>query len=50
MRRLITSREIYTMYDKWFMQPIPPQNRSLNLPVNYLMRDFWKYPTDKVPF
>lgn len=50
MRRLITSREIYAMYDKWFMQPIPPQNRTLNLPVNYLMRDFWKYPTDKVPF
>lgn len=50
MRRLITSREIYAIYDKWFMQPIPPQNRSLNLPVNYLMRDFWKYPTDQVPF
>ncbi|MGP1628762.1 MAG: amino acid ABC transporter substrate-binding protein [Giesbergeria sp.] len=50
MRRLIISREIYVIYDKWFMQPIPPQNRALNLPVNYLMRDFWKYPTDKVPF
>lgn len=50
MRRLITSREIYAIYDKWFLQPIPPQNRALNLPVNYLMRDFWKYPTDKVPF
>lgn len=50
MRRLITSREIYAIYDKWFMQPIPPQNRSLDLPVNYLMRDFWKYPTDQVPF
>ncbi len=50
MRRLITTREIYGIYEKWFQQPIPPQNRSLNLPVNYLMRDFWKYPTDKVPF
>lgn len=50
MRRLINSREIYAIYDKWFMHPIPPQNRSLNLPVNYLMRDFWKYPTDQVPF
>ncbi|MCB1978717.1 MAG: amino acid ABC transporter substrate-binding protein [Burkholderiaceae bacterium] len=50
MRRLITTREIYAIYDKWFQRPIPPQNRSLNLPVNYLMRDFWKYPTDKVPF
>lgn len=50
MRQLITSREINTIYDKWFMQPIPPTNRALNLPVSYLLRDFWKYPTDKVPF
>ena len=50
MRRLITSREILTIYDKWFMQPIPPQGRALNLPVSYLLRDFWKYPTDQVPF
>lgn len=50
MRRLISSRDIYTIYDKWFMQPIPPENRALKLPVNYLLRDFWKYPTDEVPF
>ena len=50
MRRLITSREILAIYDKWFMQPIPPQGRALNLPVSYLLRDFWKYPTDQVPF
>ena len=50
MRRLIQSREIYAIYDKWFMKPIPPQNTSLNLEVSYLLRDFWKYPTDFVPF
>ena len=50
MRRLITSREIYPIYDKWFNQPIPPTNNALNLPVSYLLRDFWKYPTDQVPF
>ncbi|GAA4419094.1 amino acid ABC transporter substrate-binding protein [Acidovorax lacteus] len=50
MRRLITSREIYPIYDKWFLKPIPPQNTTLNLPVSYLLRDFWKYPTDQVPF
>ncbi|WOI44210.1 amino acid ABC transporter substrate-binding protein [Acidovorax sp. BLS4] len=50
MRRLITSREIYPIYDKWFAQPIPPSNRALNLPVSYLLRDFWRYPTDQVPF
>lgn len=50
MRRLIVSQEIYAIYDKWFMRPIPPTHRALNLPVSYLLRDFWKYPTDKVPF
>ena len=50
MRRLITSRDIYPIYDKWFHKPIPPGNTVLNLPVSYLLRDFWKYPTDQVPF
>lgn len=50
MRRLIVSNEINAIYDKWFMQPIAPTHRALNLPVSYLLRDFWKYPTDQVPF
>ena len=50
MRRLITSRDIYAIYDKWFNRPIPPNNTVLSLPVSYLLRDFWKYPTDQVPF
>ena len=49
MRRLITSREINPIYDKWFAKPIPPNNTTLNLPISYLLRDFWKYPTDFVP-
>jgi glutamate/aspartate transport system substrate-binding protein len=49
MKRLITSHEAYAIYDKWFMQPIPPKNVSLNMPMNYLLKDFWKYPTDQVP-
>jgi ABC-type amino acid transport substrate-binding protein len=50
MKRMIRSREIYAIYDKWFSKPIPPNNTSLDLPVSYLLRDFWKYPTDVVPF
>ncbi len=49
MRRLINSREIYPIYDKWFNQNIPPKNTNLALPTSYLLRDFWKYPTDIVP-
>ncbi len=50
MRRLIASKEIQPIYDKWFMKPIPPHGTVLNLPVSYLLRDFWKYPSDFVPF
>jgi len=49
MKRLITTREAYAIYDKWFMKQIPPKNVSLNMPMNYLLKDFWKYPTDQVP-
>ena len=49
MKRLISTREAYAIYDKWFMHPIPPKNISLNMPMNYLLKDFWKYPTDQVP-
>lgn len=50
MRRLIHSGEIYPIYAKWFAKPIPPNNRALNMPISYLLKDFWKYPTDIVPF
>ncbi len=49
MKRLIVSREAHALYERWFLQPIPPNNRALNLPMNYLLKDFWKYPTDQVP-
>ena len=49
MKRLIVSREAYAIYEKWFMRPIPPRNVALDLPMNYLLKDFWKYPSDWVP-
>lgn len=49
MRRLILEREIHPIYARWFEQPIPPRNQPLNLPISYLLRDFWKYPSDQVP-
>lgn len=50
MKRLIRTREAHALYEKWFEKPIPPRGTALNLPMNYLLRDFWKYPTDVVPF
>ena len=49
MKRMIVSKEAQAIYDRWFMKPIPPKNIAMNLPMNYLLRDFWKYPTDQVP-
>ena len=49
MKRLIRTQEAHAIYERWFLNPIPPSNRSLNLPMNYLLKDFWKYPTDLVP-
>ncbi len=49
MKRLISSKEANAIYAKWFLRPIPPQNASLDMPMNYLLKDFWKYPSDWVP-
>ncbi len=40
---------INAMYDRWFAAPIPPKNTPLNIPMTYLLKDLWKYPTDWVP-
>lgn len=48
MKRLIRSREAYLLHDKWFLQPIPPQHKTLGLQMPYLLRDFWKFPSDWV--
>ena len=49
MKRLVVSREAYSLYDRWFTTPIPPKNAPLNIPMNYLLKDLWKYPTDWGP-
>jgi ABC-type amino acid transport substrate-binding protein len=48
MRRVIRSGEGEQIYDRWFLKPIPPKNVVLNLPMSYLLRESWKYPSDAV--
>ena len=48
MRHLIRSGEAEKMYGRWFMAPIPPKNVSMNLPMSYLLKDSWRYPSDAV--
>jgi ABC-type amino acid transport substrate-binding protein len=48
MRHVIRSGEADRIYARWFMAPIPPKNVAMNLPMSYLLRDSWKYPSDAV--
>jgi len=46
--RVIMDGEIYTLYKKWFQSPIPPKNINLNVPMNFLLRDSFKAPSDQL--
>ena len=35
-------------YEKWFLQPIPPNNLRLDLPMTFALRDQLRWPTDRV--
>jgi len=48
MARLIRGGEVAKLYKQWFESPIPPKGANLNVPMNYLMRDSLKFPTDQV--
>ncbi len=41
------SGELAKLYDKWFMQPIPPKGQRLNLPASDSTRQAWANPNDK---
>lgn len=44
---MMKSGEIAKLYDKWFMQPIPPANTRLNLPASEATKAAWASPNDK---
>lgn len=41
------SGEINGIYDRWFMQPIPPKNLNLNFPMSDELKKLIAEPTDK---
>ena len=45
---LINDGEIYKLYDKWFKSPLPPKGINMNMQMGHLLRDFFRFPTDKV--
>ncbi|CAN7656123.1 amino acid ABC transporter substrate-binding protein [Variovorax paradoxus] len=44
---LASSGEAARLYDKWFMQPIPPHNSKVGLPASALTKAAWASPSDK---
>jgi glutamate/aspartate transport system substrate-binding protein len=45
--KLMKSGEIAKIYDKWFMQPIPPANVRIGLPASEATKNAWANPNDK---
>jgi glutamate/aspartate transport system substrate-binding protein len=48
MTNIILDYDAEKLYKKWFLQPIPPNSAKLDIPMNFLLRDSFKYPSDKV--
>lgn len=44
---MMKSGEAAAVYDKWFMQPIPPANKPLNLPMSPALKQLFIEPNDK---
>ncbi|MEN5178270.1 amino acid ABC transporter substrate-binding protein [Comamonas testosteroni] len=44
---MMKSGEFTKLYDKWFMQPIPPKNQALGLPMNQELKDNLGAQSDK---
>lgn len=49
MRRMIAAKEVQQLYDKWFLQPIPPKGINLGMKMPALFASSLRYPTDYVP-
>ena len=49
LRRLIQTRELHRLYNKWFTAPIPPRGINLGMRMPHLLVDSLKYPSDYVP-
>ena len=47
IKRQIKDGSLAKLYDKWFLQPIPPTNTSLNMPLSASTKDAWANPNDK---
>ena len=45
--KMMKSGDTAKLYDKWFMQPIPPTNTKVGLPATEATKNAWAHPNDK---
>jgi ABC-type amino acid transport substrate-binding protein len=49
IRRLMAAGEFEEIYNKWFLNPIPPKNFNLNVAKSRLLKEFMSSPSDSLP-
>ncbi|HEX8954630.1 MAG TPA: amino acid ABC transporter substrate-binding protein [Burkholderiaceae bacterium] len=47
LTRLINEGELQKIYHHWFLEPTGPKGNNMNMPMGYLLRDSFRFPTDK---
>ncbi len=47
IKRQIADGSLAKLYDRWFMQPIPPTNTKVGLPLSEATKAAWTNPNDK---
>ena len=47
IKRQIADGSLAKLYDKWFMQPIPPTGTKVGLPMSEATKNAWAHPNDK---
>lgn len=47
IKRQIADGSLEKLYNKWFMEPIAPTNRAVNLPLSESTKAAWANPNDK---
>ena len=47
IKAMMKSGELAKLYDKWFLQPIPPTNTKIGLPLSAATKEAWAHPNDR---
>jgi len=47
IKRQIADGSLAKLYDRWFMEPIPPANVKIGLPLSDATKEAWANPNDK---